>query len=374
MKIPIFKLNFSINFILNYFVGSWNILRSGRPLGESRYVEKFSKSFSVLQNCKYSIPVANGTVAIELIIKAIGIKNKEIILPSNTFFATIVAVENSGNTPILVDIENSSFSVCPIDLRKKITANTAALILVHIGGIISSKIEEIIQICNENQIKLIEDAAHAHLSSFHEQKAGTIGIAGAFSFFPTKVMTTGEGGMITTNSEDLYQKIKSLKNFGRDNNNAGIIINESGNNFKINEFTGLFGYLECQRVEKRVKKRNYLIEIYRKELLNTEFKVVTQKEEYGCCSYYKCIVLTPYEVNNEFKEFFKLNNISLTGEVYSLPIHMQPLYSNRYLDYSFPNTDYFSKHHFCPPLYPELNKKEVKYICEKIKEYSKNRK
>ena len=226
----------------------------------------------------YPIPVANGTVAIELIIKAIGIKNREIILPSNTFFATIVAVENSGNIPILVDIENDSFSVCPNDLRKKISTNTAALILVHIGGIISSKIEEIIQICSENNIELIEDAAHAHLSSYRKQKAGTLGIAGAFSFFPTKVMTTGEGGMITTNSEVLYQKIKSLKNFGRDNNNAGIIINDSGNNFKINEFTGLLGYLECQRVEKRVKKRNNLIQLYRKELLNTESKETTEKQ------------------------------------------------------------------------------------------------
>jgi len=374
MKILIFKLNFSIIFLFKYFIGSWDILRSGRPLGESKYVEKFSKSFSILQNCRYSIPVANGTVAIELIIKAIGIKNREIILPSNTFFATIVAVENSGNIPILVDIENDSFSVCPTDLRKKINTNTAALILVHIGGIISSKIEEIIQICSENKIELIEDAAHAHLSSYRKQKAGTLGIAGAFSFFPTKVMTTGEGGMITTNSEDLYQKIKSLKNFGRDNNNAGIIINDSGNNFKINEFTGLLGYLECQRVEERVKKRNKLIELYKKELLNTEFKVVTQENEYGCCSYYKCIILSPYEVDSEFKNYFKYNNISLTGEVYSIPIHIQPLYSNRYLNYSLPNTDYFSKHHFCPPLYPELNNKEVKYICDKIKLYSKNRK
>ena len=140
---------------------------------------------------------------------------------------------NAGGIIELVDMEPESFSLCPKDLELKLNDKIGAVIIVHVGGIISHEISKIVDMCKKYNVPLIEDAAHAHLSRVDGYVAGTIGDIGCFSFFPTKVMTTGEGGFISTNNEKYYEKIKSLKNFGRDNKDIGIIINPEGNNFKI---------------------------------------------------------------------------------------------------------------------------------------------
>lgn len=172
--------------------------------------------------------------------------------------------------------------------------------------------------------------------------------------------------MITTNNKLLYEKMKSMKNFGRDNNDAGLIITSDGNNFKINEFTGLLGCIELERVKQRIEKRTELLKIYREQLDKTQYKVLWQKGR-GVCSNYKAIVITPIE-NEWLKKYCKEKNINLTGEVYKIPVHLQPLYKEKFSYVNLPNTDYYSKHHICPPLYPELTKDEVIYICDVLKQ------
>jgi dTDP-4-amino-4,6-dideoxygalactose transaminase len=365
MKIPIFKLKFDFTSKLKFIKGSWDILSSDRPLGESKYVSEFENKFGKLINSKYTMACSNGTTAIELALKTIDVQGKKVLIPSNTFFATSVAVTNSGGIVELVDMESDSFSLCPIDLESKLTSDVGAVIIVHIGGIISHKISKIVEICKKMNIPLIEDAAHAHLSYRGKYRAGTIGDIGCFSFFPTKVMTTGEGGMVSTNNKKYYEKMKSLKNFGRDINDSGIIINPEGNNFKINEFTGLLGSIECDRVESRIEKRTMLLERYYENLKPTKYNVIRQKGG-GVCSYYKAIVTTPID-SLWLKTYCKENGVSLTGEVYKIPVHLQPLYKEQFSYVNLPNTDYYCNHHICPPLYPELTIEEVDYICEVLK-------
>ena len=366
MNIPIFKLNFDLKSKLKFIKGSWDILSSDRPLGESKYVSEFETKFGKLINSKYTIACSNGTTAIELALKAIEVKGKKVIIPSNTFFATSVAVTNSGGIVELVDMETDSFSICPKDLESKLTPDVGAVIIVHIGGIISHKISKIVDLCKKMNIPLIEDAAHAHLSYRGKYTAGTIGDIGCFSFFPTKVMTTGEGGIVSTNNKRFYEKIKSLKNFGRDINDAGIIVNPEGNNFKINEFTGLLGSIECDRVVSRIERRTKLLDRYYENLKDTKYFVIKQKGD-GRCAYYKAIVKTPID-SSWLKTYCKEHNISLTGEVYKIPVHLQPLYKKQFSCVFLPNTDYYYNHHICPPLYPELTIKEVDYICDVLKQ------
>jgi perosamine synthetase len=365
-NIPIFKLKFNLKSKIKFLKGSWDILSSNRPLGESKYVKEFENKFGNLINSKYNISCSNGTTAIELSLKAIDVKGKKVLIPSNTFFATSVAVTNAGGIIDLVDMEPESFSLCPKDLELKLNSEIGAVIIVHVGGIISHEISKIIELCKKYNVPLIEDAAHAHLSRLDGYSAGTIGDIGCFSFFPTKVMTTGEGGFISTSNEKYYNKIKSLKNFGRDVNDIGIIVNPDGNNFKINEFTGLLGSIECDRVLYRIKKRTNLLERYCENLKDTKYSVLKQKGD-GICSYYKIIVKTPID-NTWLKKYFKEYNISLTGEVYKIPIHHQPLYKEIFSYVNLPNTDYYCNHHICPPLYPELSIKEVDYICNILKQ------
>jgi len=375
MNIPIFRLEFDKDFIKKYKNGSEEILTSGRPIGENKFVKLFEDKFAQLVDAKYAVAVSNGTAALELALKAVGVKGKKVILPCNTFFATTVAVTNSGGLIELVDVEEKSFSIDPDHLErliKEYKKEIGAVVIVHVGGIISTNIKEIVRICKKNSIPLIEDAAQAHLSRIGNYKAGTIGQIGAFSFFPTKVMTTGEGGMITTNSKKYYELLKSLKNFGRDNNNIERCIIPDGNNYKISEFTGLLGYLECGRVKKRVETRNKYTKIYSKRLKNSSFTPVLQ--EGGFSSQYKMILKT--KIDREWlRNYCKENNIILTGEVWKTPINKQPLYKPQFEKKKFPVTDQISKNHICPPLYPELSVKEINYICDILlkaeKDYAK---
>jgi dTDP-4-amino-4,6-dideoxygalactose transaminase len=179
-------------------------------------------------------------------------------------------------------------------------------------------------------------------------------------------MTTGEGGMITTNDKTYYEKMKSLKNFGRALNDGGIIVNPEGNNFKINEFTSLLGCIELDRVNKRILDREYLLQRYKKNLEKTKYNVLSQKGK-GICANYKAIVITPMD-GEWLKKYCKDRNITLTGEVYKIPVHQQPLYKEQFSSVNLPNTDYYCKHHICPPLYPELSLSEVDYICDVLKQ------
>jgi len=366
LSIPIFRLKFDFKSKVKFLRGSWDILSSDRPLGESKYVKEFEDKFAKMSDAKYALACSNGTTAIELALKSLGVYGKKVLMPSNTFFATSVAVTNAGGIVELLDMESQSFSICLKDLESKITSETGAVIIVHIGGIISHDINKIVQLCKKHNVPLVEDAAHAHFSLKGTQRAGVIGDVGTFSFFPTKVMTTGEGGMITTNNKELYDKMKSLKNFGRHLEDAGVIVAPSGNNFKINEFTGLLGSIECDRVHERIEQRSYLLERYRKNLEKTKYTVIKQKGK-GVCANYKAIVITPMD-GAWLKKYCKERGISLTGEVYRIPIHQQPLYKEQFSSVNLPNTDYYCKHHVCPPLYPELSIKEVDYICDVLKQ------
>ena len=362
MKIPIFKLDFDDNFIKEYQDKCFDIFRSNRSLSECYYTKKFEDKFKQLVNSKYSCSVTSGTAAIDLALRALEVKGK-VIVPINTFFATSVAVESAGCEVEFIDIEPNTFSIDPLLLEDKLkTQSIGAVIIVHIGGIISDYMHEIKRICNKYNVPLIEDAAHAHLSSRNDQWAGTIGDIGCFSFFPTKVMTTGEGGMVTTNNETIFKRMKSLKNFGRDLENGGICLTKNGVNYKINEFTGALGLQECERIEGRVDKRNKLVNRYLKNLKNTEYEPIIQKT--GYCSYYKFITMIPKNIEREWlRDYCKQAGITLTGEVYKIPLHHQPVYSN-FKNNSYPVAEYICFNHICPPLYPELTLEEVDYICE----------
>ena len=206
LNIPIFRLKFDFKSKFKFLKGSWDILSSDRPLGESKYVKEFEDKFAEMSDAKYALACSNGTTAIELALKALDVKGKKVLMPSNTFFATSVAITNAGGIIELLDMEPESFSISLKDLISKITPEVGAVVIVHIGGIISHDISKIVDVCKKNNVPLVEDAAHAHFSLKGTHRAGVIGDVGTFSFFPTKVMTTGEGGMITTNNKELYEK------------------------------------------------------------------------------------------------------------------------------------------------------------------------
>ena len=174
------------------------ILESGQ-LTLGKYTKEFEEEFAKYVGVKYAVAVNSGTSALEIPLRALGIQGFSVIVPTNTFFATPASVIHAGGKVIFADM-TENLCLDPDSVKQKIQKDTRGIIIVHIGGVVPPQITEIQAICHEHNLFLIEDAAHAHGSTLNGKSAGTFGDAAAFSFYPTKVMTSGEGGMIVTNS------------------------------------------------------------------------------------------------------------------------------------------------------------------------------
>ena len=360
MKIPIFKLKFENKFIKLFQKNSKKVLSSD-ALSEGIFVKKFENKFKNFIRSKFAVAVSSGTSALETAFRAIDITNREVIIPTNTFFGTSIPIVRAGGKFSLCDQEKNGTGLDIKKFEKMITKKTKAVCLVHIGGNISENFYKIKNICKKRKLYIIEDAAHAHGSKIRNKYAGTLGDIGCFSFYPTKVMTTGEGGMITTNDKKLFNKILKLKNFGRTKKNP-LQIDMEGNNHKMSELQALLGYLELNRVKKRMSKRKKYALRYKKNLENnSKFEVLIPKKTNS--SFYKCIIRTKFN-SAQIIKYCKKKGVNLTGQVWKLPLHKQPLYKKKFKNFKFPNADHFSNHHICPPNYPEMTIKEIDFVSD----------
>ncbi|MCC2679609.1 MAG: DegT/DnrJ/EryC1/StrS aminotransferase [Pseudobdellovibrio sp.] len=360
LTIPIFKLQYSDSdraFLKN---GLDKILDEAYLTNHS-FVRAFEQQFSLWNSSKYSVAVNNGTTAIESILRGLDVRGKEVIIPSNTFIACAVAVLNAGGIPVLCDMELEYLSIDPSHVAEKITRNTGAVLVVHIGGIISPSIITLKKICDDYGVPLVEDCAHAHGASYQGVRAGRAGAAGAFSFHMTKVMTTGEGGMVVTEDEKIQRALQSVRQFGKTEQNA-TMHDRDGSNFKMTEMQALMGLLELQRVEKRIQKRQQIAAVYDEKLKGSSWKTWSAPPS-GVCPYYKKIVRSPVP-REKVEETLNKNGISLTGGVYYIPVHKQDVFKNKFPGGEFKNTNSFSAEHFCPPCYPELELTEAEKICD----------
>ncbi|NDV20234.1 hypothetical protein GO013_12515 [Pseudodesulfovibrio sp. JC047] len=365
MDIPIFRLQFDDNLRQRFHDGCDRIFESG-ILTNGPQVRAFEAAFSKICGTRHAIAVSNGTAALEICFRALGVEGKKVLLPTNTFIATAMAIRNAGGLPVPLDIELDGYGIAPdaVEHALRTTGDIAAVIAVHIGGLVSPAMQRIINLCDEYGVPLIEDAAHAQSGSYRGTSAGALGLAGCFSFFPTKVMTCAEGGMITTNDDSFADLCKSVRQFGQDPKKTNVFI-RSGSNFKLTEFQGLLGLLECDRLNDRVQRRQYLAELYRHELSGTAWAVQPCPEDIHS-TFYKVICASPVP-SEEAENYCKINGISLTGEVYRMPLHRQPVFEAEFKNNSFPCADTFCGHHICPPLYPELTDEEVLYVCKTLK-------
>src|SRR5215471_7523163 len=196
-RIAGFNLCYPEDEVETIIAGLRQILLTGF-ISMGRNVGEFERLWAEYCGVKYAVGTANGTCALEIILRAIDVKGKTVVVPSHTFIATAVAAIHAGAKVIFVDCQRENFQLDPKDLRRNIREDTNAVVLVHMSGIISPHVDEIKSICDQTGVALVEDAAHAHGATIDGRKAGSLGLAGSFSFFSTKVLTTGEGGMIVT--------------------------------------------------------------------------------------------------------------------------------------------------------------------------------
>ncbi len=376
-KIPLLRLKYSKREKKFISLGIEEILNSGF-LTMAKKVKQFEELFAKFIGTKYAVAVNSGTSSIEIPLRALNVKNKSIIVPTNTFMATPLAVIHAGAKVIFADVSKDDLSINPEDLEKRIVKGTVGVIPVHIGGIISPSWKKIEKICKANNLFILEDAAHAHGSSIKNKKAGSLGVAGSFSFYPTKVLTTGEGGMITTNDSLLYKKFITLRDHGK-KNPAKNIHTELGYNWRLNEISGLLGVQQVKKAKYILKERRKIASQYDKLLKNIPNLKLQEIPKEIKSSYYKYIVFVKNTIRDKVKNsMYKKFGIILPGEVYRNLCHSQPVfkkYKNEVLkigDQSFLNAKKIASEHLCLPLYPGLKTKEIKYITNSLEKSIKD--
>lgn len=374
MNIPILRIPYTENDLDFIKKGIEEVLRSGQlTLGKN--VAKFEERFAKFIGTDYAIGINSGTSALEIFLRSIDVRESSVIVPTNTFMATATSVIHAGGGVVFTDIQHDNLCMDPDDLQEKIRKDTKAVIVVHIGGIITSHIKVIQQICDDHDIYLLEDVAHAHGSEIDGIKAGALGDAGAFSFYPTKIMTCCEGGMLTTNDKEIFEKALVLRDHGKADHRFNIHT-EFGYNWRLSEIHAVLGLEQMNKVDWILSERRRIAAIYNKKLKTVKgIELVTIPENIKS-SYYKYIVYLEEGIERDYvKNKMKSDyTISLPGEVYADPCHSQPVFKNyantmlnKWTD-TFPNAEYICRHHICLPLYPGLTDQEIGYVVKSLKE------
>ena len=242
---------------------------STRLSNSGEYIERFEKGFANFCQCKYGVSVSNGTTALHLALTALGIgKDDEVILPDLTFAATINAVLHARATPVIVDVEKDSWCMNPKEVQKAITSRTRAVLPVHLYGQ-PCDMESIMSIAKTNGIFVVEDCAEAHGAKFDGRKVGSFGDAGCFSFYGNKIITTGEGGMCVSNSDELGNKMRLLRDHGMSKERK-YWHEVVGFNYRMTNLQASIGVAQLERIEDILESRKKIEQEYKKYLGDIE--------------------------------------------------------------------------------------------------------
>ena len=345
------------------------ILETGQ-LTLGKYTREFEQKFADYVGTRYAVAVNSGTSALEIILRALDIQGSSVIVPTNTFFATPASVIHAGGRVIFSDITDN-LCTDPGSLKQNIQKDTKAVLIVHIGGLVPPDIVSVQKICQENGLILIEDAAHAQGSTLNGQKAGSFGIAAAFSFYPTKVMTSGEGGMITTDDENVYQRALVFRDQGK----AGFLGNihtEMGYNWRMSEIHAAIGLSQFSRLEEFISDRRRAAQCYDKELTKIDSVSTVKIPPEARSNYYKYVAILKDGIDRAAlkKELKEKYSVSLSGEVYELPCHLQPVFkdSGGFKEGDFPVAEDLCKRQICLPVYAGMTEDEASYVVNSLKD------
>ena len=341
-------------------------LRTGQ-LTLGKYVKAFEDKFAKMVGTRYAIAVNSGTSSIEIPLRIFGVKGKEIIVPTNTFFATPAAVLHAGARVRFVDVDPQTFSIDVESFEQAIGPETVGVIVVHIAGIVTPRMAEIQEICKQHGLWFLEDAAHAHGACYNGRMAGTFGRAASFSFFPTKVITSAEGGMIATNDAEVYEEALIYRDQGKAESSSNFHT-RLGYNWRMSEPHAIIGISQLARLQEFTVARSHIATIYDRGLKNTPGVQAFRLPE-GCLSnYYKYIALLEKGVDRSLlkKQLRERYQVGLSGEVYDIPCHQQPIF-RPYSAGEFPNAEDICRRHICLPIYSNMTDNEAEYVLFALK-------
>ena len=331
------------------------------------YIEKFERKFREFIKLKYAISCVNGTAALHLALLSLDIKNgDEVIVPTFTYVATVNSIKYVGAKPIFVDSKIDSWQIDEKKILEKISKRTKAILVAHIYGQ-PCELEIIKKIAKKNNIYLIEDCAEAFGSYYKNSHVGTFGDISTFSFFGSKTITTGEGGMIVTNRKDLSEKIKKLKNQGLSNNKNNYYHDIIAYNYRMTNICSAIGLAQIEKAKKILTLKKKVFELYKK-YLGDNSKLLLGETKNTKSSFWLVSILLPENINRQALMFFlKKKGIETKTSFY--PIHKLPMYKQ--IKSKYPISEILGSRGLNLPSGPKLTKKVILSICKNINIYLK---
>lgn len=331
---------------------------------KGKFVNEFENAFAEYVGVRHATTVSNGTVAIHLALLALGIgEGDEVIVPSLTYIASVNSIAYTGATPVFVDSLQESWQIDPIDVIKKITPKTKAVMAVHLYGH-PCDMDSLVEICKKHDLFLIEDCAEAIGTKYKGKHVGTFGDISTFSFFGNKTITTGEGGMVITNDETLHDRAVHFKGQGLAKHRQywhDVI----GYNYRMTNICAAIGLAQLEEIEKVLIEKKRVADTYRKYLKNTSVIFHNPIGDDIYHSYWMCSILTEDGKQRDLlREYLDKAGIETRPLFY--PVHTMPMYSAQYQRH--PVAENLGWRGLNLPSYPGLKLEEIEYICEKIKE------
>ncbi len=338
----------------------YQYMTSGGWVTEFKQTSEFQEMIAAYTGARHCIVVNNGTISLSLALLAFGVgPGDEVIVPDLSMIATANAATLIGARPVFVDVEARTLCLDINKVKEAITNKTKALIHVTFNGR-SNDLNDFSSFCRENNIAFIEDAAQSLGSSYQGKHLGRYGQIGSFSFSAPKIISTGQGGALTTDSEELYQRLKKLKDFGRDK--GGNDIHDSlGYNFKFTDIQAIVGIEQMKKLPERINRKKQIYQLYVSELSAlSQLEFIPTDLEETAPWFIDIFVADP----DKLSAFLKEKNIG-TRRIYP-PINTQKAYQ---YSGSFPVTENYSRRGLWLPSATKLTDEQIKYICDQIKAY-----
>ena len=330
---------------------------------QGRECTLFEEEFAAYCGAKYCAGCGNGLDALFLILKAYGIEEgDEVIVPSNTFIATALAVSYTGAKPIFVEPDIDSYTIKPELIEEKITNRTKAIIVVHLYGM-TAAMDEVRQIAIKYNLKVIEDAAQAHGATYKGVRAGNLADAAGFSFYPGKNLgALGDGGVVLTNDKELIDKVRALANYGSDYKYHHVY---QGHNSRLDEMQAAFLRVKLRHLDKWNCARRQVAERYLTEIYNEKI-VLPKRNFFGEHVYHIFAVRT--EQRQQLEQYLEKNEIGV-GKHYPIPIYKQPAYADTYKDECYPIADIISASEISLPMFYGMNEEQIDKIITVLNDF-----
>ena len=372
------KIDFSAPDILDSDIQSMvDVIKSGW-LAHGEYSKKLEDLFCEYTGANYAAPVSHCTAGLHLSCLASGFHDgDEVLVPAQTHTATAHAVELCGAKPVFIDVDPLDGNILSNTLEEKINSNTKGIIPVHMAGV-PCDMNQIQSLCENYNLVLIEDCAHAVGTTFNDMHVGNFGKTGNFSFYPTKQITTGEGGIVISNDSDFIDNINKLKAFGIDTppelrKKPGVYdVMSLGYNYRMTDFQAALGVGQMERYNKNVESRRSNA-IYYSQLLKEDNRIKFSEYSKNNSYFLFQVILNESIDRNKILFDLKQKNIGVSIH-YATPVPLMSYYKNKYgyRETDFPNAVFYGNQSISLPVHPKLKQSEIEYVCSVLLEALEN--